>query len=289
MIGAIEAGGTKFVCAVADDSMNIVDRCTIPTTKPEETLPKCVEFFSAYAIERLGIGAFGPLDVIDNSNTYGTILNTPKKGWKNIDLISPFKDAFQIPVKVDTDVNAAGLGEYYDGHGKGKSSVLYITIGTGVGAGYILDGKPLKGFSHPEMGHILIRQRKEDTFEGNCPFHNTCLEGLVSGPAIKKRCGVEGKDLGKDHEVWGLVTDYIAQALTNYILILVPEVIIIGGGVSQQEHLFPIIRKKVKTYLNGYFDHPIFQTDLEDYIVYPKHGQNAGLLGSLFLAKEAKN
>jgi fructokinase len=287
LYGAIEAGGTKFVCAVADKDLNIIDKVKIDTLEPEYTMGKTKEFFRKHDIVSLGIGSFGPVDIHRDSPDYGMIQNTPKIKWRNYNIIKSLKEEIDVPMIIDTDVNAAALGEYMTGHGIGKRSVLYITIGTGVGAGFALGGETLQGLAHPEMGHILVRQLKEDEFEGVCPSHKNCLEGLVAGPAIEARCGQKGHLLGEDHKVWDYVADYIGQALMSFTLILSPEIILIGGGVSQQEHIFPKIREAFKRHMNGYISHPVLETDLSEYIRYPKNGQLAGLYGSIQLAVKA--
>jgi len=287
LYGAIEAGGTKFVCAVADEDLNIIDKVKIDTLEPEYTMGKTKEFFRKYVIVSLGIGTFGPVDIHKESDDYGMIQNTPKLKWRNYNIIKSLQDEINVPMIIDTDVNAAALGEYKMGHGVDKRSVLYITIGTGVGAGFAVDGETLRGLTHPEMGHVLVRQHKDDNFDGSCPSHKNCLEGLVAGPAIEARCGQKGHLLPEDHKVWDFAADYIGQALMSYNLILSPEVILIGGGVSQQEHLFPKIRKAFKKHMNSYISHPVFETDLSEYIRYPKNGQLAGLYGSFQLAIKA--
>jgi len=272
LYGAIEAGGTKFVCAVADEDMNITDKVTIDTEKPEYTLGKVKEFFSGHKILSLGIGSFGPVDINPNSEKYGTILNSPKADWRNFNIVKNLKEELGVPIKIDTDVSAAALCEQIMGFGKGKQSVLYITIGTGVGAGYAVNGQTLKGLTHPEMGHVLVRQLKEDEFEGICPSHKNCLEGLVSGPAIERRCGKKGHLLEKNHPVWDYIADYVGQALMTYTLVLSPEIILIGGGVSQQEQIFPKIRAAFKKHMNGYIKNDILDGDLKEFIKYPKNG-----------------
>jgi len=287
MYGAIEAGGTKFVCAVFDKDLNTVDKVKIDTLEPEYTMGKAIEFFKKHNVVSLGIGAFGPIDINPESKSYGMIQNTPKIKWRNYNLVEALSQKFDIPIKIDTDVNAAALGEYKMGHGVNKRSVLYITIGTGVGAGFVIEGKTLYGLTHPEMGHVLVRQLKEDEFEGNCPTHKNCLEGLVAGPAIEKRWGIKGHLLPQDHKVWDYIADYIGQALMSYNLILSPEIILIGGGVSQQEQLFDKIRSAFKKHMNGYIQHEVLDGDLKDYIKYPKNGQLAGLYGALQLSIQA--
>lgn len=287
LYGAIEAGGTKFVCAVADENLNIIDKVKIDTLDPEYTMTKTKEFFKKHKIVSLGIGSFGPVNIHKESPDYGMIQNTPKIKWRNFNIIKSLKEVLNVPMIIDTDVNAAALGEYKMGHGVGKRSVLYITVGTGVGAGFVSEGETLKGLTHPEMGHLLVRQLDQDDFEGVCPSHKNCLEGLVSGPAIEERCGAKGHQLDNDHKVWDYVADYMGQALMSFNLILSPEIILIGGGVSQQEQLFPKIRQAFKKHMNGYISHPILETDLQEYILYPQNGQLAGLYGSLQLAVKA--
>ena len=287
LYGVVEAGGTKFVCAVMDDDANIIETVTIPTEDPSVTMKSTLEFFKGHDLVSIGIGTFGPVEINPGSPNYGKILNTPKLKWRNFDLYTALKETFDIPIKIDTDVNAAALGEYMDGYGQGKRSVLNITIGTGVGAGFAIDGPTLHGLTHPEMGHLLVRTVEGDDFAGNCPTHGNCLEGMVAGPAIEARYGIKGHELGEDHKVWDYAADYIGQALMAYNLILSPEIILIGGGVSQQAHLFPKIREAFKRHMNGYIDHPVLKGDLEEYIRYPKNGQKAGLIGSYYLAKQA--
>ncbi|MDA3845920.1 MAG: ROK family protein [Vallitaleaceae bacterium] len=286
MYGAIEAGGTKFVCAVFDEAFQIIETTTIPTDDPRITMSLVVKFFKEHPVKSIGIGAFGPIEINPTSDRYGEILNTPKLKWRNFNIYKVLHEKLAVPIKIDTDVNAAALGEYMSGHGKGKRSVLYLTIGTGVGGGFVIDGQTLYGLTHPEMGHILIRPLEADQFEGNCPTHGNCFEGMVAGPAIEARYGIPGHKLGEDDSVWDYVADYIGQACVNFNLILSPEVILIGGGVAQQAHLFPKIRRSFKHYMNGYIDHSVIKGNLEDYILYPKNGQKAGLIGAMYLAKQ---
>ncbi|MDA7027446.1 ROK family protein [Bacillus sp. CLL-7-23] len=282
--GAIEAGGTKFVCAIGTETGEMIDRLTIPTETPEETIGRLIPFFEKHKLESLGVGSFGPISVDKESADYGYITNTPKLAWKNYPFIPELEKRLGIPVFFTTDVNAAALGEIKKGAAKGLNSCLYITVGTGIGAGAIVGGELVQGVTHPEMGHILIRRHERDSFKGNCPYHGECLEGMAAGPAIEKRWGKQGKDLADVQEVWELEADYLAQGLMQYILILCPEKIIMGGGVMKQQHLFPLIREKLTTYLNGYLDLP----DLEQYIVSPGLGDDAGITGALILAQTAK-
>ncbi|MEH7374590.1 ROK family protein [Neobacillus drentensis] len=283
MLGAIEAGGTKFVCAVGDEKGYIVDRIQIPTTVPAETMPKVIEFFKQYPLKAIGVGSFGPIDVNRESATYGYITSTPKTPWKDYPFVKALKDAFSVPIGFNTDVNAAALGEATFGAAKGLDSCLYITVGTGIGAGAIVQGKLLQGLSHPEMGHILVRRHPNDEFQGKCPYHHDCLEGLAAGPAIEERWGAKGDQLVDRMEVWDLEGYYIAQALMQYVLILSPKKIILGGGVMNQKQVFTSVYKYLKEFINEYVALP----DLTEYIVGPGLGDNAGITGSLMLAHQA--
>ncbi|PTY77206.1 fructokinase [Heyndrickxia sporothermodurans] len=283
MLGAIEAGGTKFVCAVGDHLGNIKDRIQVPTTIPEETMKDVISFFRKYPIEAIGIGSFGPIDVNLDSPTYGYITSTPKTAWKNYPFMQTIKEAFSVPVGFNTDVNAAALGEATLGAAKGLDSCLYITIGTGIGAGAIVHGKLLQGVTHPEMGHILVRRHPDDSYKGKCPYHHDCLEGLAAGPSIEERWNEKGINLAGRSEVWDLEAYYIAQALMQYMLILSPKKIILGGGVMKQKQIFPLIYKHLTELVNEYVSLP----ELSNYIVSPGLGDNAGITGSLLLAHEA--
>lgn len=283
MFGGIEAGGTKFVCAVGDQNGNITDRIQIPTTIPEETMGKVIEFFKKYSLDAIGIGSFGPIDVNRDSPTYGNITSTPKIDWRNYPFVQTVKAAFGIPIGFTTDVNAAALGEVTLGAAKGLDSCLYITVGTGIGAGAIIQGQILQGLSHPEMGHILVRRHPNDHYQGKCPYHHDCLEGLAAGPAIEERWGDKGIHLVNRAEVWDLQGYYLAQALMQYILILSPKRIILGGGVMKQEQVFTAIYKYLPEFIQNYVSLP----ELSEYIVGPGLGDNAGITGALILAHQA--
>jgi fructokinase len=282
MLGAIEAGGTKFVCAVGDETGRIADSIQIPTTVPEETMAAAISFFKQYDIEAIGIGSFGPIDINHDSPTYGYITSTPKTAWENYPFVETISQAFGVPVGFNTDVNAATLGEARLGAAKGLDSCLYITVGTGIGAGAVVNGQLLQGLSHPEMGHILLRRHSEDSYQGKCPYHGDCLEGLAAGPAIEERWGVKGKDLVDRKEVWDLEGFYLAQALMQYILILSPKKIILGGGVMNQAQVFDSIYKYLPELMKDYVALP----ELTDYIVKPGLGDRAGITGALLLAAE---
>jgi len=235
----------------------------------------------------LGVGSFGPVEVNSRSKHYGYITTTPKVKWKNYNLLGRLKDHFNVPIGFDTDVNGAALGELKWGAAKGLSSSLYITVGTGIGAGAVVEGKLIKGLLHPEMGHISVRRHPEDEYEGNCLFHKDCLEGLAAGPAIEARWGLKGQELPVDHKAWEMEAYYLAQALVNYIFILSPEKIVMGGGVMKQKQLFLITRKYVKEILNGYIGKKEVLEDIDNYIVSPGLDDNAGICGCLALAIKA--
>ncbi|ODJ60026.1 ROK family protein [Brochothrix thermosphacta] len=283
LLGAIEAGGTKFVCAVSDLELNIVERISLPTTTPEETLNAVYTFFDNYTLDALAIGSFGPIDVNKKSPTYGYITSTPKTAWKNFNLLGALKERYNLPIAFTTDVNAAAYGELKHGAAKGKESCIYLTVGTGIGGGVVINNKVIEGFSHPEMGHLVVKRHPDDHFDGVCPYHGDCLEGLAAGPAIEGRFQQKAFELPNDHKAWDIEAFYLAQAAVNYTLTLSPEIIIFGGGVSKQEQLYPKMRQYFAELMNGYYATP----PLEDYLVYCDLGDNAGITGTLLLAKEA--
>lgn len=282
-IGALEAGGTKMVCAVGDENGKIEKRVSYPTKTPGETMPQITEFFKAENIAALGVGCFGPVDLNRHSPTYGYITSTPKLAWADYDMAGVLGRALGVPVGFDTDVNGAALGEVVFGAAMGCDTAIYITIGTGVGVGVYVNGALLHGLIHPEAGHVLITKRADDPYRGKCPYHTNCLEGLAAGPAIMERWGKPAAELADRKEVWELESDYIAQAVTNYILTLSPQKIILGGGVMHQAQMFPFVRKKVLDNLNSYLKNDFLLGHTEDYIVPPKLGDNAGITGALLL------
>ncbi|TGA97510.1 ROK family protein [Sporolactobacillus shoreae] len=284
-LGGIEAGGTKFVCAVGDGQGNVLAKERIATTDTETTLRGVISFFKNFEIDGLGIGSFGPVDLNQESPTYGYITSTPKSGWANYPFVKTMEDELHVPVGLTTDVNAAALGELYNGAAKGLDGCLYITVGTGVGAGLVSQKRLLQGLLHPEMGHILLRRHPDDDFEGICPYHQDCLEGLASGPALEARWGRAAADLPKDHKAWKIEAEYLAQALMQYVLIVSPQRIIMGGGVMKQTQLFPPIRKRLQELLAGYIDLSEVKEKIDGYIVSPLLGDNAGITGALILAK----
>lgn len=283
MYAGIEAGGTKFVCAVSDEKLNILQRISFPTTLPEETIDRVSDFFNKFEhIKSIGIGSFGPVDIDENSKTYGYITSTPKPGWRDYNFLGDMKSRYSVPIAWNTDVNAACLAEYEFGAAKDVQSAVYLTLGTGIGGGAIQSGHFIGGISHPEMGHIAVRRHPDDDFEGWCPYHKDCLEGLAAGPSVEKRLGIRGENVDKNHKIWEILAYYIAQGLTSYSLILRPERIILGGGLSKNQRLIELIRNKTFELAAGYISLP----EKSRYIVLPKFGDNAGIMGALVLAEK---
>lgn len=291
LFGGIEAGGTKFKCVITTGDAQIIQERTIPTTDPEETMHNVIEFFlqengSIFGdVAAIGIGSFGPLQLEPASQEYGSITATPKAGWSHFPILKIVQDALKRPTAIDTDVNAAALGEKIWGAGRQVQDMLYLTIGTGIGGGAVVNGKPLHGLIHPEMGHFHVpHDRMRDPFEGGCPFHGDCFEGLASGPALQLRWGVRGEELPDVHPTWQLEADYIASALAAFICILSPQRIVLGGGVMRRSQLFALIRHKVQQLLNGYIQSPAILNHMEEYICAPALGEQSGALGSAALA-----
>ena len=282
-IGALEGGGTKMVLAVCTEQGEVLERTSIPTETPQITMPKMIEYFREKQVEALGIGFFGPLQLNKAAKNYGCLINTPKLAWTGSPVSKPFEEALGIPVALDTDVNAAALGEATWGASVGTQNSIYITVGTGIGVGVISNGRVLHGMQHPEGGHILLKPHPADTYKGRCPFHPNCLEGMASGPAIEERWGKKAYELSDRMEVWEMEAYYIAQGLVDMILMLSPEKIVLGGGVMHQTHVMSLIREEVKKQLGGYMDTPELR-QIEDYIVLPKLNDNQGIMGCAKLA-----
>ncbi len=283
LFGALEAGGTKMVCAIGNENGEILEQKSIPTTTPEETMPAILEYFKDKEIASIGIACFGPIDLNKNSETYGYITSTPKIPWRNYNIVGAVKDALKIPVGFDTDVNGSLLGEVTWGCAKGLTDAVYFTIGTGVGAGIMTNGKMLHGMLHPEAGHVKMVPRSGDTYKGKCPYHGTCFEGMAAGPAIEERWGAKAIQLADREEVWDLESYYIAQALMGIVLTLSPQKIILGGGVMHQKQLFPMIREKMLKELNGYIQAKEL-ADIDNYIVPASLNDDQGIMGCIKLA-----
>lgn len=290
LLGALEAGGTKMVCATGYGDGTVVESEEIPTTTPAETVAKVVEWFSGKGIRALGVGAFGPTGVNPSSPDFGKILETPKTAWRYFDLLGTLKEGLDVPCGYDTDVNVACLGEAIFGCARGLDSVVYLTIGTGVGAGVLVGGELLHGMLHPEAGHILLVRDPRETLpadESGCPYHANCLEGLIAGPGIKKRWGGKrASELADDEGAMDLLSGYLAQALVTFTLCYSPKRIIIGGGVADHTPIVQLARKKAEKLLNGYLVTPELK-DIDSYIVNNSLDGRQGVMGCLELARRA--
>lgn len=298
LVGAIEAGGTKFVCAVGTGPQDLTRTEFATGDNPAQVLSTVTAWLGEQQhcrgkLEAIGIASFGPLDLHEGSPTYGYITSTPKPGWKNTDIVGAVSRAFpDLPIGFDTDVNAAALGEHCWGSGVGLTDLVYVTIGTGIGAGAIVGGRLLHGLVHSEMGHMLLPCVSGDAFPGVCPYHGACWEGLCSGPALFKRTGMPAEHLPAEHEAWVLETQYIAYALANVVCVLSPQRIILGGSVRKagrlgEERFFGMIRRKVQAALNGYIVSPALTEAIDQYIVPPLLGDDAGVCGAMALARRA--
>jgi fructokinase len=286
--GGIEAGGTKWVCATGTGPHDLQELTSFPTTNPEETIARAAEFFAGNgAVAGIGIGSFGPIDVQRSSPTWGRITTTPKPGWADTDVVAALNAALDLPVAVDTDVNAAALGEHRWGAAAGLETFSYITVGTGIGGGGMANGRLMHGLLHPEIGHMRIpHDRVRDPFEGVCPYHGDCFEGLASGDAIRARWGYPPEKLA-DERVWMLEAEYLALGLVNVVCTLSPQRIVIGGGVMKEPSLLPLVRSRVGELAAGYFHAPELGDAIDDYIVTPALADRAGVLGALELARLA--
>lgn len=291
LYGGIEAGGTKFVCAVGTGPDGLRAETVIETTTPTETIGRAVAFLQAQAqqapLTAIGIASFGPVDLDPRSKTYGYITATPKPGWRYADLQGTVQRALGVPVAFDTDVNGAALAEHRWGAAQQQANVIYLTVGTGIGGGALVHGQLLHGLLHPEMGHILLpHDWQADPYPGFCPYHGDCLEGLAAGPAMEGRWGQRAETLPADHPGWQLEAHYLALGIVNLSLTLSPQRVVLGGGVMHQQALYPVIREKVRSVLNGYLQTPLILEQPDEYIVAPGLGDRAGVLGAIALAQQ---
>lgn len=292
VLAGVESGGTKFVCGLADRRLNTLATATIPTRTPAETLDDVVAFFrtnaAAGSIAALGISCFGPVDVNEQSPTYGQILATPKPGWSGVPIRQMLADRLHIShIGIHTDVTGAALAEHFRGAAQGLRSSAYVTVGTGIGAGFIQDGQPLRTMLHPEFGHIRIpHDRALDPFDGCCPFHGDCFEGLASGPAIEQRWKQRPSDLTNDHPAWALEAEYIAAGLVNMIYTACPQRIVVGGGIGLRLDRTSMT-SRIRRLLGDYLELPELTDRINDYIVAPALGDHAGLIGAFVLAEQA--
>ncbi len=293
LLGGVESGGTKFVCVVGNDGGEILERARFDTTTPQATLDQMVAFFREAAarhgpVDAFGIASFGPLDLDRCSPTYGRITRTPKPGWSDADLVTPLTQAFGKPVAIDTDVNGAALSEARWGAGAGLRTVVYVTAGTGIGGGIAIDGRPMPGLIHPEMGHLRVPRHPYDhEFKGVCPFHGDCLEGLASGPAVLARWNARLDQLPSEHPAREIIGFYLGQLCAAIALMISPSRIVLGGGLTTDPSIYPFVRNAAREQLAGYLVHPRIEDSLDEFIVPPGLGDRAGALGALLLADSA--
>ncbi len=290
MYAGIEAGGTKWVCAVGTGPDDLTAETTFPTTTPQETLGRMADFLREHEarLDAVGIASFGPVDLDASSPTYGSITSTPKSGWNGADVVGAARDAVDMPIGFDTDVNGAALGEGRWGAAKGLDTFVYVTVGTGIGGGGVVRGELLHGLLHPEMGHLLVRHAEGDDFAGVCPYHGDCLEGMAAGPALKQRWGRPAEELEDDLEAaLELQASYLGQLATALTLTLSPQLIILGGGVMKLPGLVERVRDETVALLGGYIDVPAVTKETDSYIVIPGLGDRAGVLGAIALAERA--
>lgn len=289
--GGIDAGGTRFVCAVGSGPGRLEAETRFPTTTPEETLGRAVDFLRENAgagLAAVGIGSFGPLDLRRDSPTYGRLTSTPKLAWEGVDLVGTVSDALGVPAALDTDVNASALAEHLWGAAMGVDDLVYVTVGTGIGGGAMAGGKIVHGLVHPEMGHMRVpHDRGADDFDGVCPYHGDCLEGLASGPAIERRWGARPETLPDDHPAWELAAGYLAAGVANLVCTLSPRLVVMGGGVMERASLLPRIRAGVRDLLGGYVRAPEVSDAIDEYVVAPALGGRSGVLGAIALAQAA--
>lgn len=284
-IGALEAGGTKMVCAIVDENGVVSDRISLPTGTPAETMPQLIDYFARHQVEALGVGCFGPLDLDRSSPTWGYITATPKTPWKFYDIAGQLQQALKVPVALDTDVNCAVLGEARRGSCRGLTDCVYITVGTGIGMGVLSGGRLVHGIQHPELGHIPVVPAAGDPYQGCCPYHGRCLEGMASGSAMRGRWGVPAQQLEDCPEVWQLEAEYLAQGVVTCVLAYAPQRIVLGGGVAHHEGLLEQVRAAVTRQLAGYVAAPAL-ADMQSYLVAPALGDDQALLGCMELVRD---
>jgi fructokinase len=291
--GCVEAGGTKFVCAIGNDRGEILAQERFPTTDPISTLAATQSFLRQRSralgtLAAIGVASFGPVELDETSPRYGFIGKTPKAGWSGTDMAGTLAREFSCPVGFDTDVNAAALAEHRWGAGRDVKTLVYVTVGTGIGGGVLVDGTPIHGLMHPEIGHIYPRRHPLDLeFAGVCPFHGDCLEGLANGPAIIARTGVTLSQIEESHPQWEIEADYLGQLCAQLVVTVSPQRIVMGGGVMNQARLLPLIRPRLCRWLGGYIDRREILDGADRYVVAPELGDRAGVLGALVLALNA--
>lgn len=290
LYGGVETGGTWCVCALGTGPGEMVAHDRFRTGSPDETLARIVAFFASDAHPApaaIGLGSFGPVDVDPRSPTWGQVMTTPKPGWAHTPVASVLRDRLGVPVAFDTDVNAAALGEQRWGAGRDARSLCYLTVGTGIGAGLLVEGSPLHGLVHPEVGHLRVpHDTARDSFAGICPFHGDCWEGLACGPALRARWGTDGRALPDDHPAWALEAEYLALGILSIVMVASPHRVILGGGVMEREPLLGLVRRRLADLVGGYLDLRLLGADVDRYVVSPELDDDAGVLGAIALAQQ---
>jgi fructokinase len=293
LYGAVEAGGTKFIVALGNERGEILEEHRFPTTEPAATLAETCAWLrrksreGGHDLAAIGIASFGPVELDRSSSRFGCIGQTPKAGWSGTDIAGVLAREFMRPIGFDTDVNAAALAEHRWGAARDIDHLVYLTVGTGIGGGVIVDGAPIHGLMHPEIGHIYPRRHSLDEFGGVCPFHRDCLEGLASGPAILARTGSSLQKLDPAHSQWQIEADYLGQLCAQLVVTISPRRIVMGGGVMAQTSLLPLIRDRMRHWLGGYINRAEILADADHYVVAPQLGGRSGILGALALAMDA--
>jgi fructokinase len=288
LYGGVETGGTWCVCALGQGPGAIEARETFRTAEPAETLQRIAAFFAAHPAPRaLGVGSFGPADVDPESPTWGHVMNTPKPGWRHTAVAGLLRERLGVPVVFDLDVTAAAVGEQRWGAGRGAPSLAYLTAGTGIGAGLLIDGRPRHGLLHPEVGHLRIpHDRERDPYPGACPLHGDCWEGLACGPALQARWGISPAELPDDHPAWALEAEYLALGILSIVTVFSPHRIILGGGIMDRSDLMARVRGCLRELLGGYLESPLLAERIDEYVVAPDLGDDAGVLGAIAMAQE---
>lgn len=289
LFGGVETGGTWCVCALGRGPDEVVAREQFETGAPAETLDRIIDFFLSHPRpEALGVGAFGPLDVDPESPTWGYVTTTPKPGWQHTAVAGVLAERLGVPVNIDLDVTAAALGEYRWGAGRDARSLCYLTVGTGIGAGLLIDGRPVHGLIHPEVGHMRVpHDRERDPFAGCCPVHGDCWEGLASGTALAQRWQMAPEELPDDHPAWALQAEYLALGILSIVSVVSPHRVIVGGGVMERPGLRARVGRRLSELVAGYLDTPLLGAEVDRYLVAPALGDDAGVLGAIALAQQA--
>jgi fructokinase len=290
LYGGVETGGTWCVCALGTGPGELVAHDRFATGSPQETLDRIVAFFATDAHPApaaIGLGSFGPVDVDPQSPSWGSVTTTPKPGWAHTPVGGVLRERLGVPLALDTDVNAAALGEQRWGAGRDARSLCYLTVGTGVGAGLLVEGRPLHGLVHPEAGHLRVpHDTVRDPFAGVCPFHGDCWEGLAAGPALSARWGLEGRDLPDEHPAWALEAEYLALGILSIVMVASPHRVILGGGVMERAPLLGLVRTRLRELVGGYLDLPLLGADIDRFLVRPELDDDAGVLGAIALAQQ---